>query len=124
MTTPSNPADLYQRESVLTESPARLVVRLYDAALGALDRADEAHTAGDRAAATSRMAKAYAVVSELLVALDREAGGEVAEHLAALYTFLLSRLLVPPYDPGRSAGARRVLESLREGFDAAARQAV
>lgn len=120
----SNPADLYQRESVLTESPARLVVRLYDAALRALDLADEAHGAGDPAAATSRLSKAYAVVSELLCAIDREAGGEVAERLSALYTFLLSRLLVPPYDPGRAAGARRILVSLREGFDAAARQTV
>lgn len=55
------------------------------------------------------MSKAHAIVSELLVALDREVAPELCDNLAAVYDFSLARLS----DANREANANHVVEVMR-----------
>lgn len=123
MNHPSNraaQAAAYQRESILTESPVGLVVKVYQGALTSLERARRAAAAGDANTFRSQLGKASALVSELLGALDHEHGGEIAERLSALYEFILTQLLRPTSTPDvvPVERAERLLSTLKEGFDA------
>lgn len=113
-------AAAYQRESILTESPIGLVVKVYQGALTALDRARRFAGEGDMNAFRSQLGKASALVAELLGALDHERGGEIAERLSTLYEFILTQLLRPTKTPDLVAvqHAERLLMTLKEGFDA------
>ncbi len=84
----------YRSQSVETASPAQLVLMLYNGALAAIVRARFADARPDRIEALHReLTRAQAIVTELLVTLDRERGGDIAGNLAALYEFCLERLL-------------------------------
>jgi flagellar protein FliS len=58
------------------------------------------------------------VLTELLVTLDLEKGGEVASNLAALYTFLLGELVQVGVrtDLARLDRVTRMIAELREAF--------
>ncbi|MFG0319735.1 MAG: flagellar export chaperone FliS [Planctomycetota bacterium JB042] len=113
-------AAAYQRESILTESPVGLVVKVYQGALTSLDRARRAGRDDDANGFRAHVGKASALVAELLGALDHERGGEIAEQLSALYEFVLTQLLRPTTAPDLAAveHAERLLSTLKEGFDA------
>lgn len=74
--------------------PYELVLMLFDGALEAMRQA-EAHIAGGRIAEKGQaLGKAVRIVEEgLKASLDREAGGALAQQLAALYDYAALRLL-------------------------------
>jgi flagellar protein FliS len=88
----SNP---YQQQAVATANPAQLVLMLYDAALAAITRACHAHADGFAGlpVVNEELQRAQAILTELLVTLDMERGGQVAKSMAALYDFCLDRLV-------------------------------
>ncbi|WP_217127053.1 flagellar export chaperone FliS [Hydrogenophilus thiooxidans] len=79
--------------AVQTADPHRLILMLFDGALMAIAQAEvaiEQRNIPQRAAAIN---KAIAIVIEgLKAALDPEAGGELADRLAALYDYIAERL--------------------------------
>lgn len=77
----------YRESSVLTASPVRLVVMLYDGARRFLAQSAAAMRSGDVAEAGRRMQRAEAILDELQHSLDHEAGGEIAQRLEAIYVF-------------------------------------
>jgi flagellar secretion chaperone FliS len=77
----------YQRSDVLTATPGRLVVLLYDGANRFLRRAAAAMRAADVATSNAQLQRAEAILNELLVTLDMERGGEIAASLRDLYLF-------------------------------------
>ncbi|MEQ1855317.1 MAG: flagellar export chaperone FliS [Longimicrobiales bacterium] len=85
-------AAAYRRSRVLTGSPAELVVLLYERLLADLEGSAIAIRAGDLEAKAVRLQRATDVIFELLGALDHEVGGEVSQRLAALYTYMITRL--------------------------------
>ena len=112
----------YRQNSVMTASPGQLVVMLYDGMARFLKQAEIAAEEGAWGQATSRMTKADAILDELLVTLDLEAGGEVAARLQGIYVFC-KRLLIESRierspDPLRQAA--RLLAELREAWAEAA----
>jgi flagellar protein FliS len=115
----------YQSSSVFTATPEQLVVMLFDGALRFSRRAAAAWDGGDRPAATAAVARATAIVNELNVTLDMEAGGEIAENLRALYTFMTRHLFeaVRDDDPAKVREVARMLMELREAFAEAAKTA-
>ncbi|MBI4880503.1 MAG: flagellar protein FliS [Planctomycetes bacterium] len=120
MTRSASPAATYQRDEVLTASPLRLVLRVFGAAISALQRARRHAEGGDRVRCRAETSRARGLVAELLGALDKEQGGEIAGQLEALYVFILTQLLggrASP-NPRALADAERILDTLREGFDA------
>ena len=82
----------YRESSVMTASPAQLVVMLYDGAGRFLRQAEIAADEGGWRHAFDRIDKAEAIIDELLVTLDTTAG-EVAERLQGIYVFC-KRLLI------------------------------
>jgi flagellar protein FliS len=83
----------YRETEVLTATPGQLVVLLYDHLLTSLRRARAAMEAGNVELQGECLEKSRNVLTELLVTLDRERGGEVAANLGALYSFLLGELV-------------------------------
>ena len=77
----------YRSSSVMTASPAQLVVMLYDGAGRFLRQAEIAADEGAWRHAMDRLDKADAIVDELLVTLDVEQGGQLAERLQGIYVF-------------------------------------
>ncbi|MGE3126966.1 MAG: flagellar export chaperone FliS [Fimbriimonadaceae bacterium] len=115
VTTYSEGANAYKQAAVSTASPIDLVVMLYDAALTNIHQAKEAMTSGDRFRQNAHLTKAQRIVTELLCALDHDSGGDIAQNLTALYTFVHSRLVEGNMQDDHTAvdEAERVIADLR-----------
>jgi flagellar secretion chaperone FliS len=83
----------YRQQSILTATPAQLVVMLYDGCLRFLHQAAYAMREGQPAAAGARLSRAEAIVDELLTTLDLEQGGVIASRLQGIYVFCSRELL-------------------------------
>lgn len=107
---------------ILSASPERLVVLLFDHLVVQLQRARIAIGNNDVNLRTVSLSKARGIVSELLSTLDFAKGGRIAKDLGSLYTFLLAEMA----DVGLHRDARKVdrliqiTETLRVGFTGAA----
>jgi flagellar protein FliS len=77
----------YQQNDVLTATPGRLVVLLYDGAGRFLRRAAAATRAENLEATNTSLQRAEAIIDELLATLDFDRGGEIAASLRDLYLF-------------------------------------
>src|SRR5437870_5563827 len=86
-------ATAYRTTQVGSRSPVELVVLLYDGLVRYLNEARDAMVRGDLLAKRTALSRALGVVGELQSTLDRQKGGQVAEQLEALYTYISSRLL-------------------------------
>src|SRR5438034_650144 len=89
----SNASAAYREREVLTASPSRLVVLVYDHALVNLTRAQHAQRAGKEEERLTALSKAREALMELVVTIDAEKGGEIARQLQSLYAFFLTSLL-------------------------------
>jgi flagellar protein FliS len=77
---------------ILGASPLELVRALYRGAIQAIRLARTSLAKGQIRERSAAITKACAIVQELTVSLDREAGGEVAANLAELYVYVHRRL--------------------------------
>jgi flagellar protein FliS len=114
----SNAAVAYREREVLTASPAQLVVIVYDHLLVNLRRARMAHDARNNEVRVESIAKAREAISELLVTLDVERGGEMAQGLRSLYAFVLSELVDAGmrHDAARLDRITKMVSELRDAF--------
>ncbi len=109
---------------MLSASPERLVVMLFEHLAVQLQRAKIAIEREDTALRTQSLGKARAIVCELLGTLDFEKGGSIAKELSALYSYMLNEMV----DIGirrDSAGLGKLVHiatELRDGFNGAAEQ--
>lgn len=108
----------YRQTQVQSRTPLELVVMLYDGALKFLNVAREAIERRDLMARRDAMSRALAIISELQSTLNMDEGGEIAQRLDALYSFVTQRILqaaqensVAPLDE-----AMRVLDTLRASW--------
>ncbi|MEO8562956.1 MAG: flagellar export chaperone FliS [bacterium] len=83
----------YRDMEVLSASPGRLVVIVYDFLLVHLRRAGIAIDTANAQLLTVSLHKSQDAVAELMGELDMERGGQIARELAALYAFFLRSLL-------------------------------
>lgn len=88
---PAATSAAYLQQSVLTASPGQLVVMLYDGACRFLAQAAYAMREGDRMRSHQRLRRAEAIIDELLVTLNMEAG-EVSSQLQGIYVFCRRQL--------------------------------
>ena len=114
----SKQATRYRETEVLTATPGQLVVLLYDHLLTSLRRARSAMEAREYEAQSEQLERSRNVLTELLVTLDQERGGEVAANLGALYSFLLGELvqLGVRADVTRLDRVTRMIGELRDAF--------
>jgi flagellar protein FliS len=108
---------------VLAASPHKLIVMLFDGARVALNDALTGIKNGDIAFKGKSLSRAIMIIdSGLRAALDKKAGGEIAESLDALYEYMSNRLLVANVnsDPGIVEEVQRLLTELRDAWNAIA----
>jgi flagellar protein FliS len=80
--------------SVISASPHKLIVMLYDGALVAIKSAAVHMAAGRIAEKGASISKALDIVNNgLRASLDKKAGGDIAANLDALYVYMTERLL-------------------------------
>jgi flagellar protein FliS len=122
-TPPHNRAAAYARvgveTGVSTASPHQLIVMLFDGALMAISSAAIAIEQKDIPGKGSSISKAIEIINNgLKVSLDMEAGGELAERLAALYDYMTERLLYANLHSNRAAldEVATLLDGLREAW--------
>lgn len=104
---------------IASASPHKLIVMLYDGALVALLSAKTNIAANNIAAKGTAISKAITIIDNgLRASLDKDAGGEIAANLDALYDYMSRRLLhanlkndVPAIDE-----VHRLLADLREAW--------
>lgn len=117
-----NAADTYRRNQIMSASPEKLIVLLYDGAIQQLNRAKAGLDGDSKQSADVGIAlgKAMAILGELRSSLDLERGGEIAQNLDRLYDFCLDQVYTTNIE--RSADPIeppiRVLRTLKEGWDA------
>lgn len=93
-----NPAESYARvgveAAVEASDPHRLILMLFDGAIAAISIARLHMEAGEIPQKGAAISKAIdLIINGLNASLDMEAGGELAERLAALYEYMSQRLL-------------------------------
>lgn len=113
-----NNAARYREMEVSSATPGQLVVILYDHLLTHLARAGQAMSREQIGPRSDALQVCRTVITELLVTLDRERGGNVAVHLGAIYSFLLGELttlgLRP--EPARLERITNIVRELRDAF--------
>ena len=108
---------------VVAASPHKLIVMLFDGALVALGTALNGMRSGNIAEKGKSISKAIMIIdSGLRAALDKKAGGEIAEGLDSLYEYMSGRLVTANItnDPAILEEVQRLLIELRDAWNAIA----
>lgn len=108
----------YTTSSILTASPERLVVMLYDSAIRFVGQAATAIESGNLRLANERVKRVDAILDELNVSLDMS-HGELPERLRSIYLFckrhLVESLLAKDPDGLRTVAG--LLSELRDAWE-------
>jgi len=115
---PHRGAAAYQQTQVQCGTPVELVVKLYDAAVTNMVKARDSLARGDLRGKRDAVSRTLAVLSELQATLDMKRGGEIAQSLDGLYTYIAGRVV--DFNATRNAAsleeAHRLMSTLREGW--------
>ena len=117
-------ASAYQRINVETSMHTidqhQLVSLLYEGVLSSIATARGALARGDVLTKCNSVSKAERIIEEgLMTALDRDAGGELAQNLEALYDYSLRRLLLANAhnDDAMLAEVAHLFEPIAQGWN-------
>jgi flagellar protein FliS len=116
-------ANVGMETGVVAASPHKLIVMLFDGALVALNAALGGMRSGNIAEKGKSISKAILIIdSGLRAALDKKAGGEIAEGLDSLYEYMSGRLVTANVtnDPAILEEVQRLLIELRDAWNAIA----
>lgn len=108
----------YRESEILTAPPGRLLIITYDALLASMARARVGLELQNREVVHSGLDRSRALLGELLATLDRNAGSDLADRLAALYVFLLGELdgISLRGDAARLARHIGIVRELRDAY--------
>jgi len=115
-------AATYQRNSIMTASPEKLVKMLYDGAIKHLEKSRiglaDPKTARSAEVGQS-LSRAIGILGELRASLDHAAGAQVAKDLDRLYEFGLDQLSQSNLSrtPNGVNNTLQVMRTLKEGWD-------
>jgi flagellar protein FliS len=88
-----NPYQAYTDGSLFGGNPLNQVIALYQGAIDATHQAEAALRARDIMGRGKAINKANAILTELLMSLDHERGGEISMNLSRLYCYMQTQLL-------------------------------
>jgi flagellar protein FliS len=111
----------YKENQIVTADPGTILLMLYQGAIDALNRAVGHLAAGNSAEKGERILQAHDIITQFLVSLDHDVGGEVAENLEALYRYMLDQILLGNVqnDPEPLRRVATLLSTLKEGWESA-----
>jgi flagellar protein FliS len=114
----SSAQDMYLESRILSADGVELVRILYRAALESVEKARRHLEEGDIAARSREITRAAAVIAELAVSLDYDAGGALSRNLIELYDYMQRRLLEANFYQSEPilAEVSRLLATLLEGW--------
>ena len=116
----TDPLQSYRDTQIRTANQGTLIVMLYDAAIRNIGAAEEMLGQGVQGfeEVSRRVIKVQDIVTELMVSLDFERGGELAGSLFSIYMFVNRQLLDANIrkDVEPLQNARRLLSELRDAW--------
>jgi flagellar protein FliS len=116
-----DPLNAYRETQIKTANQIRLVVMLYDGAIRHINLALDAFADGHRRydEVNNHVIAAQDILSELTASLDFEKGGEMAQNLFSLYSFMNRQLLDSNLkkDPAPLSEVKKLLGELREAWE-------
>jgi flagellar protein FliS len=118
-------ANRYTQIRNTTSTPGELLLALYDGLFRFMNGAKIAIEKKDLRVARELLSKAYAITSELYIALDHDVAPELCQQLEGVYGFAMDRITLASRK-GETAPldeAIRVLTPLREAWQVAVPQA-
>jgi flagellar secretion chaperone FliS len=106
----NKPWESYRKVATQTATPGQLVLMLYDGAIGFLEKAAAGFAYADPLAyhqtINNNILRAQAIIHEMNVSLNMEAGGEISANFRRLYNYFYRRL--------RDANRRKQREPIDE----------
>jgi len=84
-----SPFNSYQNNQVITSSPEKILLMLYDGAINFSKMAIDLLQREDLAGKGKYIGKAQAIVTELMNTLNHEVGKDIAQRLEQLYLYLI-----------------------------------
>jgi flagellar protein FliS len=115
-----NPYKAYRDTQIKTASQGKLIVMLYDEAIRQVDTAVRGLDGNNSPidSISNSLIKAQDLITELMVSLDFERGGEIAQGLFNLYMFFNQQLIDANIkkDPGPLKEVKRMLSELRSAW--------
>ena len=81
----------YEAVDTLGKSQVELIIKVYDGAIAAYRAAAECYREEEYQTGYEHLEKAKAFVVHLYTTLDNEQGGEIAENLGKLYSFIVNQ---------------------------------
>ncbi len=112
-----NQLNAYKETSIKTASSGKIVLMLYDEAMKQMDIAGEQMESKPKNldSINSAIIKSQEVITELMVSLDFEKGGEIAKNLFSLYMYFNKELMDANVkkDPRPVKSVRKMVSELR-----------
>ncbi len=114
-----NPYEAYIKTDVMTASPVKQIVLLYERAILSLKQAIEDIKNNDIKSKVNNIQKATDIILALDSALDMEKGGEIAQNLRDLYRFSYQQILLAhtKNDTEKLEDIIEILETLKSGWE-------
>jgi flagellar secretion chaperone FliS len=112
---------VYKDNQISTADPGTILLMLYEGAIEALKQAVQHLTAGNMAEKGKYILRAHDIITQFVVSLDYDIGGELAHNLEGLYTYMLDRILQANVrnDPRSLEQIIALLATLKVGWEAA-----
>lgn len=113
-----NPHQQYLKTQIETASQPQLLLMLFDAAVKKLHLSKKAIANKEIEKAHTELTKVQRIFTELMIALDVEKGGELAQELMRIYDFVYHHLVKANIrqDTGLVDEVLPIVETLREGW--------
>jgi len=117
--------DAYKDTEILTANQGKLIVMLYEGAIRFLKLAVSNMNPRKYDVVNSNIIRTQDIVTELMLSLNMEEGGEIAQNLFNLYAYMKKRLLEGNMKKDNDVLEEVItlLEQLRDAWDQAARDA-
>jgi flagellar secretion chaperone FliS len=111
--------DSYKRLQVETADQLSLILMLYDRAILLLDKAKKGISEKNCEEKHRCLTKASDIVYELLLSLDMNKGGEIADLLTRLYNFVIREMMYADINLDIKAvdNAKTILSELRKSWE-------
>lgn len=88
-----NPLKSYQKTNIETADPIKLVIMCYDVIVRDLEAAKSSHVDRDMEKVYEKVHHAQDIITELLLSLDYERGGEISTNLSQIYNYMIRQLM-------------------------------
>jgi len=112
---------VYKDNQISTADPGTILLMLYEGAIDALKRATQHLAAGNMAEKGRYILRAHDIITQFVVSLDYDVGGELARNLEGLYRYMLDQILVANVENDCRPLERVValLSTLKDGWESA-----